>query len=317
MRINVLIASPMDVADVREAVQRVFTRWNDVNDPTSLHPVRWESAAVPAMGDHPQHLLDRQLIDRCDLLIAILWSRLGTPTPTERSGTLEEIREFIKAKGPARVMVYFCNRPVPHNIDLIEFTRLRDFKDEMKTCGLFHEFAKVEEFETELYRHLDVKVADLNSGRLPLPTNDPAKSKSASDACSARPGKQPVDARLRQPIDFGTTLTSIVAAFSARMDEFQKLDGAGPDKFLDLGAHVYNSCADCLDRFLSRSGARVSAQDSAGVDRIIARLRRLADTSADYVKAFPEFWQGGKEIADDLALRVNRMKHAPAGAASR
>lgn len=309
MKINVLIASPGDVMEERQAVTRVFNRWNDANDFAFLHPIMWESSAVPALGDHPQHILNDQFIGRSDLLIAILWSRLGTPTPTEKSGTLEEIREFIKEKGPARVMVYFCNRHVPHNIDLTEFTRLREFKEEMKTRGLFHEFTTVADFERELYRHLDGKVTALNTGLLPLPTSVPSSVKAADAPRAARSDSEPADPRLREPIDFGTTLTSIAAAFAARVDAFEKLDGAGRDKFLSLGAHVYNSCADCLDRFLTRSGSKMRLEDRDGLDRIIARLRRLADSAGNYVKDFPQFWKDGKEIAEDLAVRLRRMKH--------
>src|SRR4026209_2293015 len=110
MRVTILVASPGDVPDERETVPRVCARWNDCHDYATLHALMWETASTPEMGDHPQHVLDRQLIEKGDLLIAILWSRLGTPTPTAKSGTVEEIREFIKHKGPARVMVYFCNR---------------------------------------------------------------------------------------------------------------------------------------------------------------------------------------------------------------
>src|SRR5262245_32005323 len=97
-RVNVAIASPGDVAAEREAVLKVFTRWNDVNEHVFLHPVMWESGSVPTLGDHPQHLLDEQILARSDLLVGILWSKLGTPTPTAGSGTAEEILEFIERK---------------------------------------------------------------------------------------------------------------------------------------------------------------------------------------------------------------------------
>lgn len=108
--INIAIASPGDVQNERDAVLKVFTQWNDTKDDVILHPVMWEHSAVPEMGDHPQHILNERIISKSQLLVAILWSRLGTPTPTADSGTVEEIREFIKKKGPKRVMLYFCTR---------------------------------------------------------------------------------------------------------------------------------------------------------------------------------------------------------------
>ena len=127
-RVNVAIASPGDVDRERDAILKVFTRWNDAHDHAFLHPVMWEYSSVPTLGDHPQHLLNEQIIERSDLLIAIFWSRLGTPTPTADSGTVEEIREVIKRKGPECVMLYFCKRSLPYDIDPNELARLRKFR---------------------------------------------------------------------------------------------------------------------------------------------------------------------------------------------
>ena len=159
-RVNIGIASPSDVAAERDAVLKVFVRWNDANEHAFLHPVMWESASAPTMGDHPQHLLDEQIIDRCDLLVAIFWSKLGTPTPTADSGSAEEIREFIKRKGPKRAMLYFCTRDLPYDIDPAELARLREFKAQMQSQALYHLYATVDSFERDLYRHLDKKIKE-------------------------------------------------------------------------------------------------------------------------------------------------------------
>ena len=158
-RVNVAIASPGDVDRERDAILKVFTRWNDAHDHAFLHPVMWEYSSVPTLGDHPQHLLNEQIIERSDLLIAIFWSRLGTPTPTADSGTVEEIREVIKRKGPECVMLYFCKRSLPYDIDPNELARLRKFRAEMQSQGLYRQYETVDEFERDLYQHLDHKIA--------------------------------------------------------------------------------------------------------------------------------------------------------------
>jgi len=163
-RVAIAIASPSDVQKERDAVLKVFNRWNDTNDLAFLHSKMWESSSVPTLGDHPQHILNHSIIEKSDLLLAILWSKLGTPTPTASSGTVEEIREFIKIKGPGRVMLYFCKRDIPYDTDPSDFVKLRDFKDQMRTQGLYHEFHTLEEFERDLYRHLDVKVDEFIRG---------------------------------------------------------------------------------------------------------------------------------------------------------
>jgi hypothetical protein len=39
----------------------------------------WEFA-TPELGDNPQTILNKQIIARSDLLVAVLHSKLGTPT---------------------------------------------------------------------------------------------------------------------------------------------------------------------------------------------------------------------------------------------
>lgn len=168
-RVTIAIASPGDVQEERNAVPKIFSRWNDANEFAFLHPKMWESSSVPTLGDHPQHILNESIIEKSDLLVAILWSKLGTPTPTASSGTVEEIREFIKIKGPRRVMLYFCRRDLPYETNGADLLKLRDFKEQMRSQGLYHEFTTLAEFERDLYRHLDVKIDELIRGKLPLP----------------------------------------------------------------------------------------------------------------------------------------------------
>src|SRR5690242_13371099 len=125
--IQVLIASPSDLEREREVIPRTFNRWNGghEDDGLRIEPIMWETSSVPELGDHPQHLLNRQMIDRADLLVALFWTKIGSRTPTAASGTIEEIREFVQRKGPGRAMVYFCRRHVPQSPDEID-TRALD-----------------------------------------------------------------------------------------------------------------------------------------------------------------------------------------------
>ena len=129
--VKILIASPGDLQAERDRIPHIFTKWSNANRGVHLSPVMWESSSVPELGDHPQHVLDRILIPPSELLVAMFWSKLGTPTPTAQSGTIEEIREFIKLKGAKRVMLYFCDRPMaqgPGAIDATAISLLQEFK---------------------------------------------------------------------------------------------------------------------------------------------------------------------------------------------
>jgi hypothetical protein len=286
-RINVAIASPSDVAPERAAVLRVLNRWNAHNHHAVLIALASESASVPTLGAHPQDILNEQIIHRSQLLVAILWSRLGTPTPNAPSGTVDEINEFIRVKGPQRVMLYFCTRAVPQDqIDPAELARLYQFKDEMRTRGLYQQYASVDEFERLLYEHLGPKVADFVSNRLPPPS---------------------ATAIHRDAGEFGTSLEAIATTFATRMREFGDRP-SGRDKYLALGAKVYDGAAAALDSFIAYSPGSVRPEDRVVVQTISARLKRLAATYEDYTKRpWPDFWNAGHAISRELSDHVEHV----------
>jgi len=301
-RVTIAIASPGDVQEEREAVRRVFTRWNDTNSQATLHPKMWEFA-VPELGKHPQDILNQKIIDNSDLLIAIFWSKLGTPTRTAPSGTVEEIYKFIEKKGAQRVMLYFCKRNLPNDIDPAELMRLNEFKATMKTRGLFHDYITVEELERDLYPHLDVKVEEVLTNEIALPVEALAEGRKEL-------GNSNSDPQLCSHIEFGTTLDDIAHGFAERMREFQKIDGCGngTKKYYRLGAHVYTSAAICLDRFIIYSSAGIALQNLAVVEKISSRLKRLASQIPAPQVDFRTYWNEGSDIAEDLLAHVSHME---------
>jgi hypothetical protein len=99
------------------------------------------------MGDRPQGIINRQLVDIADVLIGVFWTRLGTPTGEAESGTVEEIERFIAADKP--VLLYFSNQPVlPGSVDPAEYSRLLEFKKSLRERGLYDTY----ESEAELWR---------------------------------------------------------------------------------------------------------------------------------------------------------------------
>ena len=94
---NVMIASPSDVASERSIVREVIYEWNAIHSEKEnivLLPVGWESHSSPEMG-RPQEIINRQTVDKCDLLVGIFGTRIGTDTGEYDSGTIEEIERHI------------------------------------------------------------------------------------------------------------------------------------------------------------------------------------------------------------------------------
>lgn len=144
--VRVLIASPSDVADEREALRQLIWRWNDLHAEATgvvLLPVGWETHARPELGDHPQAIIDRQLADRADVLIGLFWTRVGTPVPGAVSGTAHEIESFRASGRPA--LLYFSSRAIPADVDLEGIEAVRTLQKQAQTWGLIGSFASQQE----------------------------------------------------------------------------------------------------------------------------------------------------------------------------
>jgi nucleoside 2-deoxyribosyltransferase len=137
-----LIASPGDTADERRLVRQIIEDWNALHGESGLVylPLIWERDAIPEMGDRPQGIINRQLVDRADMLIGLFWTRLGTRTSEGDSGTAEEINRCIGQDKP--VAVYFSEMPiVPASVDLEEYQRLKHFRSDLQQRGLIDTYA--------------------------------------------------------------------------------------------------------------------------------------------------------------------------------
>ncbi|WP_333330162.1 hypothetical protein [Microcoleus sp. LAD1_D3] len=159
----VLIASPGDVPQEREIIREEIARWNAIHTlemKMILMPLGWETDATPDLEERGQAIINRQLVDICDLLIAVFWTRLGTPTPQAESGTVEEI-ERVHNEGK-RCIVYFSDKEVPPSgIDLKQYERLQKYKEELNKKGLTDTYKTIEKFREKVSRHITASVLQI------------------------------------------------------------------------------------------------------------------------------------------------------------
>jgi hypothetical protein len=157
---NVMIASPGDVASERAIVREVIYEWNSVHSKSRnivLLPIGWESHSSPEMGSNPQEIINKQILDKCDFLVGVFWTRIGTATNKYASGTVEEIEKHIEIKKP--VMLYFSGQPVAMDtVNLDQVKELKKFKDSCKSRGLYEEYDSHSDFKEKFYRHLQLKL---------------------------------------------------------------------------------------------------------------------------------------------------------------
>ncbi|SLM48058.1 conserved protein of unknown function [Nitrospira japonica] len=148
-------------------------------------PVCWETHSSPEMGDRPQAIVNRQVLSDSDLLIAVFWTRLGSPTGEAQSGTVEEIEEHRRAGKPA--MIYFSSAPVlPDSVDSGQYQALKTFKDSCRKRGLIEEYENLSQFREKLVRQLAQTIIrnftadEVNLADLPVIRPDPIPSISSA-----------------------------------------------------------------------------------------------------------------------------------------
>lgn len=97
----------------------------------------------------PASPLNKQLVEKADILVALFWHRLGSPTGEAESGTIEEIQE-AHARG-AYVAILRCSRDVPQTADLEQQKKLREFYKAVETISLMLDYRD----GGELARHIE------------------------------------------------------------------------------------------------------------------------------------------------------------------
>jgi S-layer protein (TIGR01567 family) len=172
---KIVTSSPSDIVEELNAVSEIIEYWNINNSDdyeAMLERVSWKTHATSEIGDRPQAIINKQLeLKDCDILIAIFWTRLGTPTGKAESGTIEEIEEFRKASKP--VSIYFSSIPVsPKNIDIEQYKRLSEIIEKYKNEGLVIDYNSIEQFRSKLQMDISRKIKLIRKAIIEVPKKE-------------------------------------------------------------------------------------------------------------------------------------------------
>lgn len=149
-----LISCPSDVQKELEVVLNTIDEINMTvgeENGVNIKCLYWKSNSRPDSGDSGQNIINRQLLSKADGVIALFWTKFGTPTAQYGSGTEEEIEKAI-LQGK-NVMLYFSNQPInPDKMDYDQYIRVKEFKK--RYSGLFDEYNSLDDFRQKLNRHI-------------------------------------------------------------------------------------------------------------------------------------------------------------------
>ena len=100
--VQVLLSSPSDLPPAhRDLIHSTIRAWNTNYSrrfEVLFSPTDWQEGVSPSYGQEPQAFINEQLVASSDMGLVVFTSRLGTPTKTHPSGTVEEI-DLLHSQG--------------------------------------------------------------------------------------------------------------------------------------------------------------------------------------------------------------------------
>jgi hypothetical protein len=282
---RVLIASPSDVPDERHIIPEVIHGWNDLHSvdmAVVLLPVKWETHATPEMGERPQAIINKQIVEECDILLGVFWTKLGTPTGKAESGTVEEIKEF-RDRGK-RVLLYFSSKPVDlDSVDLDQYNRLKAFKQECFENGIVFPYTSSDELRGLLHRHLLDTVRRLK------------RPEESVDAATAPPPTSILVPGVMMFLsDYERFHRRLASEWAAERD-------SGP-RNIDDGKRILARAGEALLDFRAQPVVDAHPELAAALDTILRDIRALERhrLSADGGNSFRAFWRAGDEVTKNI-----------------
>jgi hypothetical protein len=190
--IKIFLASPSDVEGERDALSALVREINDVlaflapDRALRLQLVRYETDTYPDIGQ-AQEVINRQIPVDYDIFVGVMWKRVGTPTATSSSGTIEEFRRALDHRqnnGRPVIMFYFCDEPVPfpRGDDLNQLSGVVKFREELSSIGYTLSYPSRAAFRDHVRGGLLRAVADLLGANIKLA---PAASEALAPASIA------------------------------------------------------------------------------------------------------------------------------------
>ncbi len=283
---RILIASPSDCSEEREAIPDIIRKWNISNSLSKaaiLEPVKWETHAYPEMGDRAQAIVNKQIVDNCDILVGTFWTRIGSPTGKSVSGTVEEIEEFIAAG--KLVLLYFSSVPIiPESIDRDQYGALVGYREQLEKegRGLVARYDSLENFREQFQTHLATLMEKQLEGHPPGPVQVASSiSKELTDLNDLKDR-------------FGIFLRRLQAEWVSERDS--------EPYSIDEGQAILSRALGYVLNFRGAVAADGQETLSSSLDQIAIKLREIKrhELYLDGGTSFRAFWKKGDEIIEML-----------------
>ncbi len=154
--VKLTLCGPTDVYKEMTLAREIIATWNCQHGEESGFWVKhqhWSTDTYPDARETGQGAINKQIVDEAQIVVAIFWSRIGTPTKSAESGTLEEINRAMESG--KKVLVYFSDlEPLPANADRSQLERLWNFRQQLRAAKSCWTFRSRAQFRDDFANHL-------------------------------------------------------------------------------------------------------------------------------------------------------------------
>lgn len=163
----VLLSRPGDAnlyAEIASETIEEINRQHSRSTGIHFHPLDWAKDSYADSGAEPQQLLNRQIVNKADIVLAIFKERMGTPTQRFDSGTEEEIMLALEAGKP--VHAYFWQPPkefIP--ADSVQYERLESFKSRISVSLIYATFSDEQELREKVTHDFTKRMFELEDDK--------------------------------------------------------------------------------------------------------------------------------------------------------
>ena len=168
---KILLASPSDLQDEREAVDSVIAELNITYcgyRNIAIELLKWETHSAPAVGNSStQDIIDEDFGSDYDIFIGLFWKKFGTPTLKFQSGTEQEFENALKRyrDGERMQILFYFKIATPGSladINTYELQKVNSFKQRLiEEQILFWEYNTIEELQSFLRIHIQKRLEGL------------------------------------------------------------------------------------------------------------------------------------------------------------
>jgi hypothetical protein len=289
---KILIASPRDLEKERKVISEVIHEWNDLHADKNcvmLQAIMWEKHTTPELGNRPQEIVNKQIVEDCDILIGTFWIRLGTPTGVAESGTIEEIEKFDSAKKP--VLLYFSTRLIPpDSIDSKQLEQLREKKKEYQKRGLISSYKSIPDLRKKLGIHIERTIQKLQ-------------------ASTSQTGKEPESPEKNRNLTLNTLKSKFQTFFIEYEKDWTSERNSNPRDNVE-GHRLLRHVKGWLNNMKQEYKHLLDSQQLTKIKKIIGasesiRKEGRGDSGSEIYKLF---WGKGDQILHELREILNDLK---------